>query len=107
MRFRASAKTLAHESNISLEPPHVSKFRHALLEGDWEIALALLPTLGIESEKEKAIVTFLIFQQKFMEFLEVGLVKNAYEVLRLELTPLRVKEERLHQLSRYLLALYL
>lgn len=44
---------------------------------------------------------FLIFEQKYLEFLEDGKVLDALHVLRNELTPLQHNIDKVHILSRY------
>jgi hypothetical protein len=45
---------------------------------------------------------FLIFEQKYLEYLEDGKVLDALHVLRNELTPLQHNIDKVHMLSRYL-----
>lgn len=42
---------------------------------------------------------FLLLQQKYLELLEDGKVLEAVHCLRYEITPLRFKTHRVHQLS--------
>lgn len=44
---------------------------------------------------------FLIFEQKYLEYLEDGKVLDALHVLRNELTPLQHNIDKVHILSRY------
>lgn len=46
---------------------------------------------------------FLLLEQKYMEHLDSGLVVDALECLRHELTPLNHQTPRVHELSRYLM----
>ncbi len=43
----------------------------------------------------------MIREQKFLETVEKGELQKALSVLRHELTPLKVNDVQLHQLSRY------
>ena len=44
---------------------------------------------------------YLILEQKFLELLEDGRVMEALHCLRLEITPLKNDDVRLHELSRF------
>lgn len=46
---------------------------------------------------------FLLLEQKYLEFLEEGLVLEALQVLRNELTPLGHNTARVHQLSAFMM----
>lgn len=46
---------------------------------------------------------FLLLEQKYLEYLEEGLVLEALQVLRNELTPLGHNTGRVHQLSAFMM----
>ena len=46
---------------------------------------------------------FLLLEQKYLEYLEDGLVLEALQVLRNELTPLSHNTGRVHQLSAFMM----
>lgn len=50
---------------------------------------------------------FLISQQKYLEYLEIGKTSMALHVLRNELAPLHTDPEQLHPLSRFALSHFL
>ena len=96
-----TAQTLENESQVKLESSQVSAFRSAILDGDWNNLDEYFALLTID-EKSINNVKFLIYKQKYLEFLEMGNVKDALYTLRHELTPLGVESKQLHKLSRFL-----
>lgn len=101
--FRNAAKTLEQDSGIALESETVTRFRAAILAGDWSLAESLLTMLPGNDDPESTDLLqaqFLIRQQKFLELLEAQKTMKALHVLRNELTPLGQSIDRLHQLSR-------
>ncbi|WRT65705.1 uncharacterized protein IL334_002651 [Kwoniella shivajii] len=130
--YHQAADVLEIESGYQLSSPSASDFQSAILGGRWSEALALLPELGIPitiqqepessgssiaSGKTKAIVAgkgtgsisgqanFLIAQQKYLEYLEVGQQKKALGVLRGELARVAKDQEVLHSLSGFMMCL--
>lgn len=96
------ALQLERESGIQMQPSHATAFQTAVLEGNWNGALALLPQLSSHDDTTKG-ATFLILQQKYMEALEVLDYETALRCLRSELSPLKVNEKQLHYLAGLLL----
>ena len=124
-----SADVLEAESGYQLSSRPAAEFHSAILGGRWSEAVALLPELGINttpsnsepasssssiaSGKTAAVATgkgtiaeqakFLITQQKYLEYLEVGQQKKALATLRSELAPATAAKnsEILHTLSRF------
>lgn len=123
-----TADMLETESGYKLSSQPAADFQAAILGGRWAEAVALLPELGIDalpgaseplspsssiaSGRTKAVATgngtvaeqakFLISQQKYLEYLEVGQQKKALATLRSELAPATASKdsEVLHTLSR-------
>lgn len=101
---RNAAKTLEQDSGIALESDTVTRFRAAILAGDWSLAESLLTMLPGSDDPATFNIgqaLFLIRQQKFLELLEAQKTMKALHVLRNELTPLGQSIDRLHHLSRY------
>ncbi|CDH48456.1 wd repeat protein [Lichtheimia corymbifera JMRC:FSU:9682] len=100
--YQNAAKTLEQDSGIALESDTVTRFRTAILAGDWSLAESLLTMLpGSDNPATMNIgqALFLIRQQKFLELLEAQKTMKALHVLRNELTPLGQSIDRLHHLS--------
>ncbi|KAI7883591.1 WD40 repeat-like protein [Lichtheimia hyalospora FSU 10163] len=100
--YQNAAKTLEQDSGIALESDTVTRFRAAILAGDWSLAESLLTMLPGNNDPESTNLLqaqFLIRQQKFLELLEAQKTMKALHVLRNELTPLGQSIDRLHQLS--------
>ncbi|CAL8582377.1 hypothetical protein XPA_008044 [Xanthoria parietina] len=119
--YQEAANTLSRESGYEVESPGVALFRHAVLQGDWSEAEALL--FGSEPPDEGGGVSihnghhqglkfvegvdqdqlrFLLRKQKYLELLESKDLGRALMVLRQELTPLQQERSQLQQLSSML-----
>lgn len=127
-----SADVLEAESGYQLCDGAATDFQNAILGGRWSDALDLLPELGIPvfnpaaeagPSSESSSVTsdkagngvmsgtspgdqarFLISQQKYLEYLEVGQQKKALSVLRGELARVAKDQDVLHTLSGWVLS---
>ncbi|KAI9887002.1 MAG: hypothetical protein M1823_001218, partial [Watsoniomyces obsoletus] len=116
---RSAAGALSRESGYDLESPTIAAFRHAVLQGEWAEAEALLsggPRAEVDdasarpSPRSEIVLAegadpkemlFSIRQQKYLELLEQRDLGTALMVLRQELTPLHQDIARLHALSRW------
>ncbi|KXZ55515.1 hypothetical protein GPECTOR_2g1064 [Gonium pectorale] len=85
-----------------MQPASASAFQEAVLEGRWEAAAGLLPSLTQSDDVAKEC-RFLLLQQKYLECLESGDLGGALTCLRLEMAPLGVHEAQLHHLAALLL----
>ncbi|WVF65783.1 hypothetical protein IAT40_000517 [Kwoniella sp. CBS 6097] len=129
--YHQAADVLEAESGYHLSTPAATDFQAAILGGRWSEALALLPELGIPmpaastepqssrssiaSGKTKAATpvkgtgsvsdqaTFLIAQQKYLEYLEIGQQKKALGVLRSDLNRVARDSDVLHTLSSFMM----
>lgn len=125
--YKSAANALSEESHFLLETAQASRFRHAILEGDWDEAERLLsdtnaehfedggvtlsslngsngndhagPGLALSPDASKAEMLFLIRQQKYLELLEQSDRAKGLTVLREELQPLHQDKRQLHALS--------
>lgn len=98
-----AAAALSKESGYTLESPTITTFRNGVLDGNWETVTRLLRDEHIIEGDVLGTVKFLIAEQKFMEHLEARETKKALSVLRNELAPLNHNQERLHQLSSFMM----
>ncbi|KAF3927668.1 Beta-TrCP [Orbilia brochopaga] len=97
--YGSSARQLEAESNYQLESGEATSFRDAVEKGQWSKVEALLDVLELHEDADKNALLFQLRQQKYLELLEVGLLGNALQVLRTELTPLDHDRDQLHFLS--------
>lgn len=86
-----------------MQPQVASQFRDAVLEGRWNAALSLLPSLTRGEESEAAQARFLLTRQKYLEQVTAGDSAAALRTLRAELVPLGVHRRVLHGLAKTLL----
>lgn len=132
MGYEQAADVLEAESGFQLSGRAASDFEAAVLGGRWSEAIELFSQLGvpvapatgpevasssssIASGKSKAVASgkgtpaeqarFLISQQKYLEYLELGQQKKALAVLRSELAPVAKDSEVLHTLSGYMMCM--
>ncbi|KAI9458264.1 WD40 repeat-like protein [Russula earlei] len=94
-----SAATLEAESGYVMETSRVAEFRRCILDGTWSEAEGALGHLGVGEDDGLWEAKFLISQQKYLEYLEMGKITMALHVLRNELAPLHMDPELLHPLS--------
>ena len=117
-----SAERLSVESGYEVETPSVAAFRHAVLQGEWAEAEALLfgtevvedgggvsisngdshhhEGLRFAESVNKKELRFRMREQKYLELLEERDLGSALMVLRQELTPMNQDTSKLHELSR-------
>ncbi|KAL7754199.1 hypothetical protein RI367_000180 [Sorochytrium milnesiophthora] len=100
--YIAAAKALEDESGYSLEQPEVTRYRRAILSGDWDTAGELLDRLAVEGGN-RSIIRFLTYEQKYLELLEARDLTGALAVLRTELSTLDHDPPRLHKLSSFIM----
>ena len=80
------AAQLEAQSGIVLQPPTATAFREAVLSGNFEAALDLLPSLGSSSASIQR-ARFLLLRHKYSEAIAAGDLKGALHTLRHELQP--------------------
>ncbi|KAK0181661.1 hypothetical protein PV327_003928 [Microctonus hyperodae] len=101
-----TADLLMQESGCRLDHPSAAKFRQHVMDGDWSKAdhdLNELKSFLNNPNQSLVEMKFLLLEQKYLEFLEEGLVLDALQVLRNELTPLGHNTGRVHQLSAFMM----
>lgn len=119
--YQESADKLVQESGYELESPTSAAFRHAILQGEWSEAEALLfgssrsdegggvsisngntrhhHGLPLVDGVDKNELRFQLRRQKYLELLEERDHGSALMILRQELTPLHQDVGQLHILS--------
>ena len=103
--YKRSAHLLEDESGIPLQSYLVSELREQILDGKWDESLASIRLLLLDPSSFES-ATCLILQQKFFEQLRMNDTMEALRTLRLEISPLNIKKERLHQLASCLICPY-
>jgi hypothetical protein len=81
-----------------MQPKSATEFRGAVLAGQWDRALQLLPQLA-SSGFDLKHAQFLILRQKYIESVRSGNMGAALRCLRSELQPLEVNQKLLHRLA--------
>lgn len=122
--YRNISKLLEQESGLHYEAPVVSRFRKAVLNGDWDCAEELILQRGQEESRaiglelqpntDRDCLLFLIRRQEYLELLEAGHVQKALKLLRTKLATLpydsnkigleeaKRRREEIHQLTNLL-----
>ncbi|XP_025995831.1 WD repeat-containing protein 26 isoform X1 [Solenopsis invicta] len=101
-----TADLLMQESGCRLDHPAAAKFRQHVMDGDWNKAdhdLNELKSFLNSANQSLVEMKFLLLEQKYLEYLEEGMVFDALHVLRNELTPLGHNTGRVHQLSLFMM----
>ncbi|EGC37333.1 hypothetical protein DICPUDRAFT_46602 [Dictyostelium purpureum] len=96
--YDKSSKILEQESGISLQSKEINQFSESVIEGDWKKVEELLPFLKL-NDRDTNNVKFLIFSQKFLEYLEHNKISKALQCLREEITPLNKDSKKLQHLT--------
>ena len=86
--LKKSAKTLQEESHVLFEDEYVINFRKYILEGKWDTVHEIIPKLNIQNEIYKSTVEFLIYEQQYLELLELRNFTEALSLLQSQLTPI-------------------
>ncbi|RKP22026.1 WD40 repeat-like protein, partial [Rozella allomycis CSF55] len=93
--YKNSKRLLERESGIAMEPDLVSKFKKALLSGDWDCAGNILPKLiRHDCDYEK---------QQFMEKIQAKEMGDAITILQNVLTKLIHEPKEFNILAKYIL----
>ncbi|KAF3782904.1 hypothetical protein EJ110_NYTH33451 [Nymphaea thermarum] len=97
--YEKSGALLEEESGISLNSSTVNLFRQEVLEGKWDESVATLGKIAQLEDKIVKSASFLILEQKFFELLQKEQVLDALKTLRLEIAPLCINKDRVHELA--------
>jgi hypothetical protein len=101
--YQQAGVVLEQESGIVLQSPVVTEFRQNILAGQWDKSLAALYRIGPIDEETFKSASFLILQQKFLEFLDFGETAVALKTLRTEISTLGINTQRVHQLASFIM----
>ncbi|KAJ7547579.1 hypothetical protein O6H91_08G093000 [Diphasiastrum complanatum] len=97
--YNKSASLLETESGIPLHSAIISQFRMEILQGLWDESLKTLHNLSHLDPETLKSAAFLILQQKFLEQLHRGETDMALKTLRSQLSKLKIRMQRLHELA--------
>ncbi|ANQ08596.1 Uncharacterized protein PCOAH_00029760 [Plasmodium coatneyi] len=107
MGYKKSAKHLELESGIELEQPIVKEMHKNVLAGKWKNAVRNLKNIGVNKKITKAI-SFLLYEQCFIEYLYEGKHFAALRCLRNKLAKFCFDEDtynRLHECTTFFMSL--
>lgn len=94
--YHESAQYLEVESGISMESDSVQRFRQAILNGDYEPAMQMIPLSDA--------IRFEIRKEMYLELLESRCAKDALVTLRNEVTPLAPDLDTVQKLAALMMA---
>ncbi|AED91320.1 WD-repeat protein-like [Arabidopsis thaliana] len=95
---------LEEESGISLHNSTIKLFLQQVKDGKWDQSVKTLHRIGFPDEKAVKAASFLLLEQKFLEFLKVEKIADALRTLRNEMAPLRINTKRVHELASSLIS---
>lgn len=84
--YTKTADTLQQESGIVLELPNVTGFRRAILDGNYDRTLELLPKFTTDLTVISRVI-FLVERERYLELLTKRHIKEALSCLRNAVTP--------------------
>ncbi|KAH9602383.1 hypothetical protein KSS87_016831 [Heliosperma pusillum] len=102
--YQRTGACLEEESNIPLQSTTVNLLMQLVLDGKWDESVSTLQKIGLEDEMIIKSAKFLILEQKFFELLNDGKTMDALMTLRMEISTLHIKTNRVHELSTCLLS---
>jgi hypothetical protein len=101
--YKHAATALEEESGVPLQLPVVSDFRREILAGLWDESITTLHKITWLDDETVKLASFLIFQQKFLEFLDSGDTSSALKTLRSEISLLGINTHRVHELASFVM----
>lgn len=102
--YKKSGARLEEESGIPLHSSAVNIFMQHILDGNWDESINSLHKMGLPNESMVKSASFLILEQKFLELLQIDKVMEALKTLRTEITPLSINNNRIRELSSFIMA---
>lgn len=95
---------LEEESGIPLHNSIVKVFLQQVKDGKWDESVVTLHRIGLPDEKAVKSASFLLLEQKFLEFLKIEKIVDALGTLRNEIVPLHINTKRVHELASFLIS---
>ncbi|KAK4758919.1 hypothetical protein SAY87_020220 [Trapa incisa] len=102
--YDKSGAFLEEESGIPLHSSVMNQLIQQVLDGQWDESVATLRNICLLDENIVKLASFLILEQKFLEFLDEDKVLDALKTLRMEIAPLAINNARVHELCLSILS---
>ncbi|XP_016444180.1 WD repeat-containing protein 26 homolog isoform X1 [Nicotiana tabacum] len=102
--YNKAGAHLEEESGIPLHSSGINLFMQQIRDGKWDESLTTLKKIGLVDEKIVKLASFVILEQKFFELLDKEKVLDALQTLRTEISPLSIENNRVHQLSSFIIS---
>lgn len=95
---------LEEESGIPLHSSAITLFTQQILDAKWDESLATLQQIGLSDEAILKSASFLILEQKFLDFLKEEKLISALATLRNDIVPLSINIGRVHELASFIIS---
>lgn len=102
--YKKSIALLEEESGIALYSSTVNIFMRHILDGNWDESINTLRKIGLSNESMVKSASFFILEQKYLELLQADRVMEAVKTLRTEIAPLSINNNRIHELSSFIMS---
>ena len=102
--YKKSSALLEEESGIPLHSSTVNIFMQHILDGNWDESINTLRKIGLSNESMVKSASILILEQKYLELLQADRVMEALKTLRTEIAPLSINNNRIHELSSFIMS---
>jgi WD repeat-containing protein 26 len=98
--YSASARALEHEAGVIALSPDMQCLRQCILDGRWSDMEKAFQAAAMyfRTEKDSDAARFVVYEQQFLELLDVGKTSEALYCLRNHLAPCCPRPELLHKL---------
>ncbi|KAL8474105.1 hypothetical protein ACS0TY_030100 [Phlomoides rotata] len=102
--YSETVARLEEESGIPLHSPVVDLFMRQILDGRWDESVLVLHKIGIVDESIIKLASFIILEQKYLDLLDEDKIMDALKTLRTEISPLRIHDERVREMSSFIVS---
>ncbi|KAI3465567.1 hypothetical protein Pfo_022230 [Paulownia fortunei] len=102
--YSKTGARLEEESGIPLHSTLVDLFVQQILDGQWDESVTTLHEIDLMDETIIKLASFVILEQKFFELLDGEKVMDALKTLRTEIAPLCINDDRVRELSYFILS---
>ncbi|KAL0320023.1 UNVERIFIED_CONTAM: WD repeat-containing protein 26 [Sesamum radiatum] len=102
--YSKTGARLEEESGIPLRSTLIDLFMQQILDGKWDESVATLHEINLMDETIVKLASFVILEQKFFELLDGDKVMDALKTLRIEIAPLCINDDRVRELSYFIVS---